>query len=63
VTIAVGGAAAIEQSGALIDAGCSQICASTNEVRRAVRSFILQRARSRLAFGALAARRYARENG
>lgn len=63
VTIAVGGAAAIEQAGALIDVGCSQICASTNETRRAVRSFILQRARSRLAFGALAARRYARENG
>ncbi len=62
VTIIAGGAAALHQSTELINAGCSQICANPNEARRAVRRFILQRAKSRLPFGALLPRRYAREN-
>jgi methylmalonyl-CoA mutase cobalamin-binding subunit len=57
------GPAAREHSDELIEAGCSQICASTNEARRAVRSFILQRANSRFHFGTLLPRRYARGNG
>jgi predicted PurR-regulated permease PerM/methylmalonyl-CoA mutase cobalamin-binding subunit len=57
------GPAAREHSDELIEAGCSQICASTNEARRAVRSFILQRAKSRFHFGTLLPRRYARGNG
>src|SRR5208282_3670041 len=60
VTIIAGGAAALHQSTELINAGCSQICANPNEARRAVRRFILQRAKSRLPFGALLPRRYAR---
>jgi predicted PurR-regulated permease PerM/methylmalonyl-CoA mutase cobalamin-binding subunit len=60
VTIIAGGEAALHQSTELINAGCSQICANPNEARRAVRRFILQRAKSRLPFGALLPRRYAR---
>ncbi len=63
VSIIATGPAAMEHSDELIEAGCSQICASTNEARRAVRSFILQRAKSRIHFGALLPRRYARPNG
>jgi predicted PurR-regulated permease PerM len=58
VTIIAGGPAALEQSDDLINAGCFQICASSNEARRAVRRFILQRAKSRIP-GARVARRYA----
>jgi predicted PurR-regulated permease PerM/methylmalonyl-CoA mutase cobalamin-binding subunit len=60
VTIIAGGAVALHHSTELINAGCSQICATPNEARRAVRRFILQRAKSRLPFGALLPRRYAR---
>ena len=60
VTVIAGGPAAEEQSDKLINAGCSQICSSTNEARRAVRNFILQRAKSRLPFGAMLPRRYGR---
>ena len=56
------GPAARQHSDELIEAGCSQICASSNEARRAVRSFILQRAKSRSHFGPLIPRRYARGN-
>ena len=48
LTVIAGGPAAEEQSDELINAGCSQICSSTNEARRAVRNFMLQRAKSRL---------------
>jgi predicted PurR-regulated permease PerM/methanogenic corrinoid protein MtbC1 len=58
--ILAGGPAALRQSDELINAGCSQICASTNEARRAVRSFILQRAKSR-ARGSSQSAGYARE--
>jgi methanogenic corrinoid protein MtbC1 len=47
VTIIAGGGSALRVFDEMITAGCSQICASTNEARRAVRSFILQRAKSR----------------
>ncbi len=60
VTVIAGGPAAEEKSDELINAGCSQICSSTNEARRAVRNFMLQRAKSRLPFGALLPRRYGR---
>ena len=59
VTIVAGGPAALRASDELINAGCSQICASTNEARRAVRSFILQRAKSRVHTSQVP-RRYAR---
>jgi methanogenic corrinoid protein MtbC1 len=62
VTIIAGGEAVLHQSTELINAGCSQICANPNEARRAVRRFILQRAKSRIPFGALLPRGYAREN-
>ena len=63
LTIVASGPAAVEQSDELIDAGCSQICANTNEARRAVRNFILQRAKARVASASRIPRRYARENG
>jgi predicted PurR-regulated permease PerM len=59
VLIVATGPAAREHSDELIEVGCSQICASTNEARRAVRNFILQRAKSRSHFGPLLPRRYA----
>ena len=34
-----GGPAAVEHADELIEAGCSQVCASPNEARRAVRQF------------------------
>ncbi len=61
--IVASGPAAVEDSDELIEAGCSQICANTNEARRAVRNFILQRAKARVAGGSHIPRRYARENG
>ncbi len=60
VTIIAGGEAALHQSTELINAGCSQICANPSEARRAIRRFILQRAKSRLPFAAFLPRRYAR---
>jgi len=63
VSIVATGPVATQHSDELIEAGCSQICANTNEARRAVRSFILQRAKARSHFGGLLPRRYARENG
>jgi predicted PurR-regulated permease PerM/methanogenic corrinoid protein MtbC1 len=60
VTIIAGGPAAVENSDALINAGCAQICSRPNEARRAVRSYILQRAQSRLPFSTLLQRRFAR---
>ena len=63
VPIVATGPAASEHSEELIEAGCSQICASSNEARRAVRSFILQRAKSRSHFATLIPRRFARGNG
>jgi methylmalonyl-CoA mutase cobalamin-binding subunit len=62
VSMVATGPAAREHSDELIEAGISQICASTSEARRAVRSFILQRAKSRSHFGTLLPRRYARGN-
>jgi predicted PurR-regulated permease PerM len=59
VLIVATGPAAREHSEELIEAGISQICGSTSEARRAVRSFILQRAKSRSHFGTLLPRRYA----
>ena len=61
MSIVAAGPAAREHSDELIEVGCSQICASTNEARRTVRDFILQRAKSRSHFGTLLPRRYARE--
>jgi len=63
VTVIAGGLAALQQSDELIDAGCSQICASTDEACRAVRNYILQRAKSRVPDASRSPRRYARENG
>jgi predicted PurR-regulated permease PerM/methanogenic corrinoid protein MtbC1 len=63
VTTIAGGLAALEQADELINAGCSQICASTGEARRAARAFILQRAKFRAAGASHLPRRYARENG
>jgi len=62
LTIIAGGPPALHQSTELINAGCSQICANPNEARRAVRRFILQRAKSRIPGGARLPRGYAREN-
>jgi len=62
VSIVATGPAASEHSDELIEAGCSQICSSTNEARRALRSFILQRAKSRSHFGTIFPRRFARQN-
>ena len=63
VPIVATGPAASEHSEELIEAGSSQICASSNEARRAVRSFILQRAKSRNRFATILPRSYARGNG
>jgi len=60
MTIIAGGPAALDNSDALINAGCAQICTRTNEARRAVRSYILERAKSRLPFGVRLPRRFAR---
>jgi len=62
VTIIAGGEAALHHSTELINAGCSQICANPSEARRAIRSFILQRAKSRVPGAARLPRGYAREN-
>jgi predicted PurR-regulated permease PerM/methanogenic corrinoid protein MtbC1 len=62
VAIIAGGPAALQQYDELINAGCTQVCASTNEARRVVRAFILQRATSRVPGALRIPRRYAREN-
>jgi predicted PurR-regulated permease PerM len=62
-TIVASGPASVEASEELINAGCSQICASDNEARRAVRNFILQSAKGRVAAASRVPRRYAREHG
>jgi methylmalonyl-CoA mutase cobalamin-binding subunit len=59
LTIVASGRVAARHSDALIEAGCSQICASSNEARRAVRNFILQRAQARVAGASRVQRRYA----
>jgi predicted PurR-regulated permease PerM/methylmalonyl-CoA mutase cobalamin-binding subunit len=61
VTIVAGGPAALRKSDELINAGCAQICATANEACRAVRAFILQRARSRTRGSSRPAGRYAQE--
>jgi predicted PurR-regulated permease PerM/methylmalonyl-CoA mutase cobalamin-binding subunit len=61
VTIVAGGAAALRKSDELIGAGCAQICATANEACRAVRAFILQRARSRTRGSSRPAGRYVQE--
>ena len=62
LTIVASGPAAVQDSDELINAGCSQICANSNEARRAVRNFILQRAKARVASASRSPSRYAREN-
>jgi len=42
-----GGAAALSSSAELLEAGCSQVCATRSDARRVIRRFALQRARSR----------------
>jgi predicted PurR-regulated permease PerM/methanogenic corrinoid protein MtbC1 len=63
MVIIAGGPAAQQQSDDLIAAGCFQICVSSNEARRAVRRFMLQRAKSRVSGAPRMPPRYARENG
>jgi predicted PurR-regulated permease PerM/methylmalonyl-CoA mutase cobalamin-binding subunit len=59
VTIVAGGLAAVNQRDEFINAGCSQICVTANEARRAVRAFILQRAKSGARGSSRPAGRYA----
>jgi len=47
VTILVGGAAALSEPQPLLDAGGVEVCPGRNTALRAVRHYILQRARSR----------------
>ncbi len=47
LTIIAGGEAAVSSSAELLEAGCSQICATRGDARRLIRQFALQRARSR----------------
>lgn len=47
LTVIAGGAAAVAQAAELLAAGCAQVCTSRGAARRAVRRFVLQRARSR----------------
>jgi predicted PurR-regulated permease PerM/methanogenic corrinoid protein MtbC1 len=61
-TIVAGGPAALERPAELIEAGCTQVCANSNEARRAVRRFILRRAKARFP-GKTRLFGYARENG
>jgi predicted PurR-regulated permease PerM len=48
LTIISGGAAAIVDPDGLLAAGCTQICASRSEARRAIRRFALRRARAQV---------------
>ena len=47
LAIVGGGAAALSSPAELLEAGCSQICATRSDARRVIRRFALQRARSR----------------
>jgi hypothetical protein len=47
LAIVGGGGAALSSPAELLEAGCSQICATRSETRRLIRRFALQRARSR----------------
>jgi predicted PurR-regulated permease PerM/methanogenic corrinoid protein MtbC1 len=47
LTILGGGEAALSSPAELLEAGCSQICATRGDARRVIRRFALQRARSR----------------
>jgi predicted PurR-regulated permease PerM len=47
LAIVGGGGAALSSPAELLEAGCSQICATRSETRRMIRRFALQRARSR----------------
>ncbi len=62
VAIVAVGSASLQHSEELIAAGCSQICTSSNEARRSVRNFILQRAKARDPGKDRLPRSYAREN-
>jgi B12 binding domain/AI-2E family transporter len=47
LTVIAGGSAVMSHSSDLIDAGCSQVCANSDEARRSVRRYTLRRALSR----------------
>jgi predicted PurR-regulated permease PerM/methanogenic corrinoid protein MtbC1 len=47
LAIVGGGGAALSSAAELLEAGCSQICATRSEARHVIRRFALQRARSR----------------
>jgi predicted PurR-regulated permease PerM len=61
VTIIAGGEAALPESAALLEAGCSQVCLDTDKARREVRRYLLQRATSRVAGAVRLPRGYAQE--
>jgi len=50
LTIIGGGQAALAEPSALIQAGCSQVCGSRSEARRAIRRYVLGRIKSRSGF-------------
>jgi predicted PurR-regulated permease PerM/methylmalonyl-CoA mutase cobalamin-binding subunit len=47
LTIIGGGRAALSESSELLQAGCSRVCGSRSEARRAIRRYVLRRIRSR----------------
>jgi len=47
LTIIGGGRAALSEPSELLQAGCSRVCGSRSEVRRAIRRYVLRRIRSR----------------
>jgi methanogenic corrinoid protein MtbC1 len=47
LTIISGGQAALSEPAELIQAGCSQVCGSRSEARRAIRRYVLRRIRAR----------------
>jgi predicted PurR-regulated permease PerM/methanogenic corrinoid protein MtbC1 len=47
LTIIGGGPAALAEPSVLVEAGCSQICGSRSEARRAIRRYVLRRIKSR----------------
>jgi hypothetical protein len=50
LTIIGGGHAALAEPSAMIQAGCSQVCGSRSEARRAIRRYVLGRIKSRSGF-------------
>jgi methylmalonyl-CoA mutase cobalamin-binding subunit len=50
LTIIGGGNAALADPSALVQEGCSQVCGSRSEARRAIRRYVLRRMRSRSGF-------------